>query len=280
MKATIKELLYSKKNQLDQMKAEGIQPRKELPIKESKLKKSLSEMKGSPKDSSASESKTKATESKGRTESKSKVTETKKEQNIEKPKQVAVFQTLSTISGQNESFQKGFSTAPSTENPDFKLKTLPLQQGVQQVASLVNDMSLKSSEGKAIPRNYPITKIPLSPIHVMLENPEKFDETIRAMCKILNGTLDAEKGFFIAVLDSETSIKASGFKDTITNNIYIEFNRLEGCAFTFQKAFVQAKLSAIDNLKSAKKEEVEEELKLVEERLSFWNAPTLIPKRS
>ena len=93
------------------------------------------------------------------------------------------------------------------------------------------------------------------------------------MCKTLNGELNVKRGYFTTSLDSETTIKVSGFRDTITNNVYIEFNRLEGCAFKFQKAFVEAKISAKKYIKLSSDDNLEEELKLVEERLSFWNAP-------
>ena len=127
----------------------------------------------------------------------------------------------------------------------------------------------KLSNIKSVPRDYPITKVPLSPINIMLDNPEYFDEVIRNMCNILNGQLNVEKGYFIAIIDSETSIKVSGFRDTITNNVYIEFNRLEGCAFKFQKAFVEAKISIKKYIKLSNDNNLEDELKLVEEKLRF-----------
>ena len=173
-------------------------------------------------------------------------------------------------------YQLGLKILSSNWNSDLKPIVSSLSEQDQNLMVKMTSMKIqsRSSDEISIPRDYPITKIPLSLINIMLEKPENFDFVLRNMCKTLNGELNVKRGYFTTSLDSETTIKVSGFRDTITNNVYIEFNRLEGCAFKFQKAFVNAKISVIKYIKGANEKEFKEELKLVEERLKFWNSPT------
>lgn len=107
-----------------------------------------------------------------------------------------------------------------------------------------------------------------------IADPSKTDEVMRMLCDAFKGTLKPHKGCFKAKLEDGTMMKVASLKDSKNNCVFIEFNCIEGSPFTFQQAFVKAKIMAIPYLNVPSQTEfrlaTEAQLKTVEQKANIW----------
>jgi len=126
-------------------------------------------------------------------------------------------------------------------------------------------------------REFPVADFPLARTNVTIKEVSQLDPCMKVICKSLGGELKPAKGCVRAKqLDHETDVKVCAYRDSKSGKIVLEFNRLDGCAFTFQKAFIKAKLDAVDYLDSVDKVSLETELSSIEKKLAFWYGNTSI----
>lgn len=107
---------------------------------------------------------------------------------------------------------------------------------------------------------------------------ESYNDAMKSIQKTLRGsTIKPEKA---AIRFKEehpdynrcdpVEIKVVGFKKNDDNDhYYIEFNRLSGCAFLFQKKFIECKLNACEYT-DIPREQIENELELINTKVNFW----------
>jgi len=132
------------------------------------------------------------------------------------------------------------------------------------VSTNVNDLP-------CIAREFPVTDFPLARTSVTIKDISQLDPCMKTICKSLGGELKPAKGCVRAKqLEHDTDVKVCAYHDSKSGKIVLEFNRLDGCAFTFQKAFIKAKLDAVDFLDSVDKASLEAELSSIEKKLAFW----------
>jgi len=161
----------------------------------------------------------------------------------------------------------GKNQQASFQDP-FLMSTQSANSVAIKVAAAVAPVTTQSS--KCLAREYPVHDFPLSKTNVTIKDPAQLDSCLRVVCKSLEGVLKPAKGCVRARMPNSTDVKVCAYRDSKSGKIVLEFNRLDGCAFTFQKAFVQAKLDAVTYLDSVDKANLEAELLSIEKKLSFW----------
>jgi len=127
-----------------------------------------------------------------------------------------------------------------------------------------------AADNKCHPRDYPVPEFPIAKTSVQVKDPNGLDECLKRVCQSVGGTLKPAKGCVRAKLENGTEIKVCAYRDSRSGKVMLEFNRLDGCAFTFQRAFVKAKLDACEYLEGVDKTTLASELELIEKKLAFW----------
>jgi len=217
----------------------------------------------------------------------------------------ANYKSLSSMSSTNQPIYRGLSVASPSLIPsssDLPRSLMATQQAKQApspnantailVGQNVEEAALKASKAKAttssvqtvvsddaqknnsednfVARDFPIQGFPLSQTYVVVGDKSKLNLAMKSISKTLKGQDKPNKGTIKAQRENGTEIKISAYRDSTTEKLYIEFNRLDGCAFVFQRAFLEAKLAAAPHLENVNPTEIQAEIALVDRRLSFW----------
>jgi len=208
------------------------------------------------------------------------------------------YRSLSSLnsSSVNQPVYRGLATKPSTPSVSAALsqeRGLTVSQQAKQLGNnLINpdniviinqketksssvvdskEKSLLASEDEVfVARDFPIIGFPLSQSYVVVNDQSKLDPAMKSISISLKGQNKPSKGSIKAQCENGTEIKVCAYRDTKSGKFYIEFNRLDGCAFIFQRAFVEAKLAAAAHLENVDSKTTQAELALINLKLSFW----------
>lgn len=143
---------------------------------------------------------------------------------------------------------------------------------------IFNQKQIFSEGDQYILNKYPKTKVPLSAIFFKLDDNANIKKIMDDISDLFPGNYSWGRGSIIITSKSNgdndvTLTKITAYINEEDNSRYLEFNRLEGCAFA--SAIVNGKvgIKIIDHIKDRKIEELKQFLDLTEERLSYWNPP-------
>jgi hypothetical protein len=155
--------------------------------------------------------------------------------------------------------------------------TIPVVMNVaggKQAATVVNQTSSKTTTStgseKVLARDFPMVGYPLAKTCVTVKDAANLDHALRLICTSLGGELKAHKGCVKAKRENNTEVKVCAYRNTKTGKIVLEFNRLDGCAFVFQRAFIQAKIAAASYLEGIDVKQLQSELAEVDHKLDLW----------
>ena len=119
-------------------------------------------------------------------------------------------------------------------------------------------------------RDFPIANFPLSQTHLTLKDPAQLDIVMRLIHTSLGGKAEPEMGRIVVDKEHDTTVQVYAYRDSRDGTVYIEFNRLDGCAFVFQLWFIKAKLAAVGHIEDATQASVEADLVVITRKYSFW----------
>lgn len=120
----------------------------------------------------------------------------------------------------------------------------------------------------------PFDMYPLSQTSVVVKDESKLDDTINNVCSCLAGSIDYCSGRINATLSSNTNITVTILRNSSNGKIYLEFNRVDGCAFVFRHAYFKSIHDSSVYL-DLDIEDVKSKLKQAEMKLNMWNGTTL-----
>lgn len=168
----------------------------------------------------------------------------------------------SDISGVKQDVSLSTTKAKASQSPSITV-----------VGSTNKNIVAATRDAKVTAKDLPI------PLHLLqdyyvLSDASKLDEVMRLLNTKFHGTLKAEKGVVKASLENGTEMRINSYRDVQTGKVVLEFIRLDGCSFTFQKAVTESKIILlpymdISNVDEEKKS-IEEELKNIESKMKFW----------
>jgi len=193
-------------------------------------------------------------------------------------KPLSNYRSLSTLPKNNISVSSPPHISKTKDQTFFQPLTSPRKTFSFSAKSPSASGKVPSDMGqqKCQPLDFPIGHLPLSKTNsVVIRNSEKLDEVLKVIAGVFNGAeVNIGKATVRARLEHGTDIKIRAFKVSgagLENaKTILEFNRLDGCVFTFQKAMIKAKLAAAEYFENIDNEKLKEELLKVEERLALW----------
>ena len=130
-------------------------------------------------------------------------------------------------------------------------------------------------------KTYICSNSPLSLYFFKLKNDVDIFTFMKDLCLFLHAKINL-KNLTVkkTIKNKETTIlRFKPYLKKETNEIFIEFDRLEGCAFLARVIFLkcQKKFFFYLNLDGKKEEDIDKELKMAKTKLDFWiNPPSLM----